>query len=119
MLGGVLFRVDAELFFLPATVALRVTSVPPIGPIPGAPPELAGLALVDGAIIPVVSVGASRACMLVVTYLGEAVGLVGLDVVATGRFEAMHDHVVFGDERARTFDVSSVIARVRDTRWAV
>ncbi len=119
MLGGVVFRVGAELFFLPATVAMRVVPMPPIGRVPGAPPELVGLALVDGEMVPVVGLGGSRSCMLVVSYLGERVGLVGIDVVATGRFEAMHDHAVHAGEHARLFDVSAVIARVRETHWAV
>lgn len=119
MQGGVVFRIDGALFFLPSTVAMRIAPVPRIGRVPGAPPELLGIALVEGAVIPVVSVGSSRASMIVVQYVGERVGLVGLDVVATGRFETAHDHVLVGDEHARLLDVSAVIARVRDTRWAV
>lgn len=119
MVGGVVFRVGAELFFLPATVAMRVVPVPRIGRVPGGPPELVGLSLVDGEMIPVVAVGASRSAMLVVSYLGERVGLVGVDLVASGRFEAVHDHAIHAGEHARLFDVSAVIARVRETRWAV
>lgn len=119
MQGGVVFRIEQELFFLTATVAVRVEPIPRTGRVPGAPPELLGLALVDGDMIPVVSVGPSRSAMLTVLYLGERVGLVGLDVVATGRFESVHDHVVHADEHARPFDVGAAIARVRDTRWAV
>lgn len=119
MQGGVVFDVGEERFFLPATVAMRVVPVPPIGRVPGAPPELVGLALVDGEMVPVVAVGPSRTSMLVVSYLGERVGLVGIEAVATGRFETVHDHVVHESEHARLFDVSAVIARVRETRWAV
>ncbi len=119
MLGGVVFRVGTDLFFLPATVAMRVAPVPQLGPVPGAPPELVGLALVEGEMIPVVGVGPSRTAMLVVSYLGERVGLVGVDVVATGRFDAVHDHAIHAGEHARLFDISAVIARVRETRWAV
>lgn len=119
MQGGVVFRVGVELMFLPATVATRIASVPSIGRVPGAPPDLVGLALVDGAMIPVVSVGSPRSSMLVVSYLGERLGVVGIDVVSTGRFETVHDHVVHEGEHARLFDVSAIIARVRDTRWAV
>ena len=118
-MGGVVFRVDRELFFLPATVALRVAPVPQIGRVPGAPSDLVGLALFDGEMVPVVGVGDARSSMLVVQYLGERIGLVGIEVVATGRFATVHDHVVHDDEHARLFDVSAVIARVRDTRWAV
>lgn len=117
--GGVVFRVGSELFFLPATVAQRVVPVPQIGRIPSAPPDLCGLALVDGEMIPVVALAGSRTAMLVVQYLGERVGIVGVDVIASGRFETQHDRVVHRDEHARLFDVSAVVARVRDTRWVV
>jgi chemotaxis signal transduction protein len=119
MQGGVVFRVNAELFYLPATVAQRVAPVPKMGRIPSAPPDLCGLALVDGEMIPIVALAASRTAMLVVTYLGERLGIVGVDVVATGRFETHHDHVIHRGEHARLFDVSAVVARVRDTRWVV
>jgi chemotaxis signal transduction protein len=117
--GGVVFRVGEELFFLPATVAQRVAPVPQIGRIPSAPPDLCGLALVDGEMIPIVALGSSRSAMLVVTYLGDRLGLVGIDVVATGRFETQHDHVLHDSEHARLFDVAAVVARVRDIRWVV
>jgi hypothetical protein len=117
--GGVVFRVDNELFFLPATVAQRVAPVPNMGRIPSAPPDLCGLALVDGEMIPIVALAGSRTAMLVVTYLGDRLGLVGVDIVATGRFETHHDHVLHGNEHARLFDVSAVVARVRDIRWVV
>jgi len=119
MQGGVIFRVSGGLFYLPATVAQRVVPVPQIGRIPSAPPDLCGLALVEGEMIPVVAVSDARTAMLIVQYLGERVGIVGVDVLATGRFEAVHDHVLYSGEHARLFDVSAVVARVRDTHWVV
>lgn len=117
--GGVVFRVHDELFFLPATVAQRVAPVPKIGRIPSAPPDLCGLALVDGEMIPIVALSSSRTAMLVVTYLGDRLGLVGVDIIATGRFETQQDHVLHQTEPARLFDVAAVVARVRDIRWVV
>jgi chemotaxis signal transduction protein len=132
--GGVLFRVGGELRFLPASIAMKVLPTPAMARVPGSPPELRGVALVDGNVIPVVDVlgdekVASRAArvkpghcgaMLVCAVLGEAVGLVGIDVVATGRFEsAASGDVKLGDETASVFDVAAVIARVREGRWAV
>jgi chemotaxis signal transduction protein len=117
--GGVVFRVERELFYLPATVAQRIAPVPNIGRIPSAPADLCGLALVDGEMIPIVALAPPRTAMLVVTYLGERLGIVGVEVVATGRFETRHDHVIHEGEHARLFDVSAVVARVRDIRWVV
>ncbi|MBX3197748.1 MAG: hypothetical protein KF894_06360 [Labilithrix sp.] len=124
--GGVVFRAGEALFFLPASIAMKVSPIPEMARVPGGPLELRGVALVGGAMIPVVDVVegpgvAPSGAMLVCAVLGESVGLVGIDVVATGRFdpgerpgEVKHD-----GETARTFDVAAVIARVREGRWAV
>jgi chemotaxis signal transduction protein len=138
--GGVMFRVEEELFFLPASVALKLLSMPQVAVVPGAPPELRGIALVDGAMIPVVDVSsrprpwsslsrdgkrggstqAAEEAMLVCALMGESLGLVGLSVVGTGFFDVNEaGETIFGDRPARTFDVARVIARVRQGRWAV
>jgi purine-binding chemotaxis protein CheW len=124
--GGVVFRVAGEPFFLPASIAMKVIPVPSIARIPGGPHELRGVALVDGNMIPVVDVADERSAaprageaMLLCAVLGESLGLVGIDIVATGRFDEEGGEVKVGNETARTFDVASVIARVREGRWAV
>ncbi len=136
--GGVMFRVDGELYFLPASIAMKLLPIPEMAPVPGGPIELLGVALVDGDMIPVVHVADEaiaserptrvrqlrsrpRGAMLVCAVLGERVGFVGLEVVATGRFEAdpATGELRHGDEVARAFDVAGIIARVREGRWAV
>ena len=110
--------------------------MPEMAGVPGGPPELRGVALVDGNMIPVVDAfeeplerlersaipaqGHEQA-MLVCAVLGETLGLVGIDVVATGRFEPGESagEVKLGDETARTFDVAALVARIREGRWAV
>jgi hypothetical protein len=124
--GGVVFRVSGELRFLPASIAMKVMPIPEMARVPGGPLELRGVALVEGNMIPVVDVledpsSQPGGAMLVCVALGESVGLVGIDVVATGRFEAAEQpgSVKVGVEIARAFDVGDVIARVREGRWAV
>lgn len=152
--GGVIFRVAGELVFLPASIAMKVMPMPEIASVPGGPSELRGVALVDGNMIPVIDLGdpvssrlppiSSRTreaggfpgmvgAMLVCVVLGEAVGLVGIEIVETGRFEAVHGRsadphlpgetpaieVRHGAETARSFDLTGAIARVREGRWAV
>jgi len=133
--GGVMFRVGGDLRFLPASIAMKVMPTPEIAPIPGAPPELRGVALVEGDMIPVIDVLAepipssrrrmqarmSGGAMLVCFVLGEPVGLVGIEVVATGRFEVElgTSEPRLGHEVAQPFDVAGIIARVREGRWAV
>lgn len=126
--GGVVFRVDGALSFLPADVAIKVMPVPEMARIPGAPPELRGVALVEGDMIPVIAGGVhaqmmhdeGAAAMLVCVVLGERVGLVGIDVVATGHFVASAETTVECDAGvASLFDVNEIIATVREGRWAV
>lgn len=125
--GGVVFRVGSGLHFLPATIATKLLPVPELARVPGAPRELRGIALVDGDMIPVVDAaamigggaGAASGAMLVCTVLGETLALVGLEVVATGRFEVEGDAVRHHGEGAKTFDIAAAIARVREGRWAV
>jgi chemotaxis signal transduction protein len=151
--GGVVFRVAGELAFLPASIAMKVMPTPETARVPGAPIELRGVALVDGSMIPVIDLGdpvssplppiSSRSrelgtlasgmvgAMLVCVVLGEPVGLVGIEILETGRFEVVSVAaprapgeqaavtVRYGTETARSFDVTGAIASVREGRWAV
>jgi chemotaxis signal transduction protein len=126
MQGGVVFRAGDHLLYLPATVAMKVMSMPDVARVPGGPPELVGVALVDGDTLPVVSLGerprpSMRVAMLVAAYLGERVGLVGLEVLATGRFEPTPtgSGVDYGGREARLFDVAGLVAKISAGRWAV
>lgn len=147
MTGGVFFRVAEQLYFLPATIASKVLPMPGVARVPGAPAELVGVALVEGGMIPVVAIGdldgrasrrppaarsredgagsaarprADNRPMLVCTYLGERVGLVGLEIVATGRFDSSDPaSIEHAGVRAAPFDVGAVFGRLREHRWAV
>jgi chemotaxis signal transduction protein len=136
MTGGVVFRVGAALFFLPATVATKVLPMPGLARVPGAPHDLVGVALVEGETVPVVAIGeldrrgarrpktdrprSDNRPMLVCTHLGERVGLVGLEILATGMFDAPDpEHVVHEGVPVPSFDVAAVVGRLREGRWAV
>jgi chemotaxis signal transduction protein len=137
MTGGVLFRVAEQLYFLPATIASKVLPMPVMARVPGAPAELVGVALVEGEMIPVVAIGdlerrgsrrpkatdrprADNRPMLVCTCLGERVGLVGLEIIATGRFDSAHpDQVSHDGVTAALFDVGAVFSSLREGRRAV
>jgi chemotaxis signal transduction protein len=122
--GGVVFRVAGELFFLPASIAMKVLPIPEMARVPGGPPELRGVALVEGSMIPVIDVderanAVPKGAMLVCAAFGERLGLVGIEVVATGRFEDTDAGVMVGAEMARAFDLERLAARVREGRWGV
>ena len=122
--GGVVLRVDGELCFVPSTLAVRVAPAPRVTAVPGGPPELLGITLHEGSVIPVVAVGAARGEMVVCQHAGELVGLVGGDVVRAGSFDAASegvDAVVVDGARAHALDVAGLYARVqsgaRPGRW--
>jgi hypothetical protein len=119
--GGVLLRVGETLYFVPATVALALAPSPQVARVPGAPSGLLGIALQDGDVLPVMAIGGERGPMLVCSYLGEKIGLVGGVVVGTGLFEVdpeALDAVRFGAERARSLDLASIYAGVQGEGWA-
>ena len=135
--SGILFRVDGALYFLPASIATKVLPMPNVARMAGAPALLVGIALVDGETLPVVAVTdlgargsqrpppadgarADNRPLLVCTVSGEKVGLVGLSIVKTGRFETSDASAVEHEgEIASSFDVAAVISRLREHRWAV
>jgi chemotaxis signal transduction protein len=125
--GGVLLRIARKSFFLPASVAIKVLPMPVVARVPGAPPDLVGVALVEGEMVPVVALaelvpmrsGRDNRPMLVCSFHGERIGLVGLEIVATGKFTGDETHIDHQGERIEAFDVASVLARLKEGRWAV
>jgi CheW-like protein len=123
--GGVLLRVDEALCFIPASVALRVAPPPRVTSVPGAPPELLGVTLYEGIIVPVVAIGSARAEMVVCQHAGELVGLVGGHVAHSGTFDLVSgraDRVVHEGQPAQLIDLTAIYGRVlasaRPGRWA-
>jgi chemotaxis signal transduction protein len=122
--GGVVLRVAGELRFVAAPVAMRVAPAPRLTSVPGAPPELVGIAVHEGAVVPVVAIGEARGEMVVCQHAGELVGIIGGEVVRTGSFDVVADRpelVLVDGERARPLDIAAVYARVqagnRPGRW--
>jgi hypothetical protein len=119
--GGVLLRLDGTLYFVPASVALAVTPAPHLARVPGAPETLLGAALHEGDVVPVIAIGSARESMLVCSYLGEKVGLLGARIEATGLYEvdpSVADAVRHRGETARTLDLAALYARVQGEGWA-
>jgi hypothetical protein len=122
--GGVVLRVSGELRFVPAGLAMRVAPAPRLTVVPGAPPELAGVAVHEGTVVPVLAISGDRGEMVVCQHAGELVGIVGGEVVRTGTFELIDDRpdvVLVDGEEVRALDVATVYARVqagaRPGRW--
>jgi hypothetical protein len=122
--GAVLLRVDGALQFLPASTAVHVGPVPRVTALPGSPPELLGVAIHEGTIVPVVSIGTARAEMIVCQHAGEILGVIGGQVVRTGLFDVVPgqpEKIVHEGEAAEAVDLTTIYARIqassRPGRW--
>ncbi len=122
--AGLLLRVDGALRFVPADVALRVGPQPRVTPVPGAPPDLLGIAMHEGAIVPVVAVGSEVGEMIVCQCAGEVVGVVGAEIVRTGLFDVGADRpdtIENEGETVDTLDLTAIYERLqsaaRPGRW--
>jgi len=115
------FLVDGEVRFLPAASVVCVVVMPLVTPVPGGPPELLGIALHDGTILPVLTVGAARREMLVCQWAGEIIGVVGVEVVSTGFFAAASgqpDTFDYEGRLARPLDLGALYDGVQGARRA-
>jgi hypothetical protein len=118
--GGVLLRIDGALYFVPASVALAISPAPLVTRVPGAPEHLLGVAHHDGDVVPVIAIGKTRDAMLVCSYLGEKLGLMGARIEGTGLYEPdpEGDAVRHGGESARSLDIAALYARIQGEGWA-
>jgi hypothetical protein len=122
--GGVVLRVDGALYFVPTSIALHIAPMPRVTAIPGGPANLAGVAIHEGTIVPVVSIGPERAEMVVCQHAGELLGVIGARVVRAGLFDAVPDRpelVRHEGEPVRPLDLAAIYTRVqagaRPGRW--
>lgn len=123
-LGGVLLRVDDGLRFIPAAIALRVAPAPRVTPVPGAPPELVGVAIHQGVILPVLAIGTALGEMIVCELATELIGLVGGEVVGAGLFDVSAEQpamMEYEGAAVEPLDVAAIYGRVllgtRPGRW--
>jgi purine-binding chemotaxis protein CheW len=107
--GGLVLLVDGQRMFIPATVALKVARLPAVTRVPGAPPELLGIALHEGAVVPIIALGAAKSAMIVCSFAGEKVGLVGGEVVETGLCDVTGTKVV---------DLAPTFAKIQAGGWS-
>jgi hypothetical protein len=116
--GGLVFAVRGRPFFLSAELAIKVAPRPQIARLPGAPPGLLGLALSDGAILPLLEIGPDRSTMIVCVHRGEPVGLVGAEDIQSGVFPAGEaGGVRAGGASVPPFHLEETYARAHAATW--
>jgi hypothetical protein len=119
--GGIVLADGERAYFVPAEFAKKLVPMPVVARVPGAHLDLVGIAQVEGVVVPVVAIGqGARRAMLVVEHMGEPIGLVGADVLATGAFDAAGDGAsVRHDGRvAKPLDLGAIYARLQAGSWA-
>ncbi|MFO0676939.1 MAG: hypothetical protein U0169_10410 [Polyangiaceae bacterium] len=84
--GGVVVDTGCSWMLVTADVALRIVPETSVAHVPGGPRELLGVTLHEGALVPVLAIGASQGSMIVCEVVGELVVLSGAKVVRTGSF---------------------------------
>ncbi|MBS2018389.1 MAG: chemotaxis protein CheW [Deltaproteobacteria bacterium] len=125
--GGVIVLVAGKRAFVPASTAIKVLPMPVVARVPGGPRSLVGVALVEGEMVPVVAVAELVAArgqrdnrpMLLCAHGAERVGLVGLEVLATGKFPGDARAIEWNGEAVPAFDLGPVFARLEEGRWVV
>jgi hypothetical protein len=126
--GGVIVRVGERHYVLAEENVLRVVPCPPVQRVPGSPPELVGIAMDGGEVLPVLALattepGAPVGALLVCQSMGEPLGLTGLEVVESGCFRlapALHTPgaVVWRGEVIDPLDLVSLLHCVQPGTWA-
>lgn len=116
--GGLVFRIASERYFLPAALVARVSALPQVVRLPGAPEGILGLGLSDGVILPLIEVGPGRGSMIVCTHAGEEVGLVGAEDIESGVFVGHSaGGVLRGGAVVPSFDLEGLYGRVHASTW--
>jgi hypothetical protein len=121
--GGLVFTVaipdePTRSFFLGADVAIKLAPRPQIARLPGAPPGLLGLALSEGAVVPLFELGPDRATMILCVHRGEPLGLVGAEDIQSGVFPADESGGVKVDGASvPPLDLEEMYARVHAVTW--
>ncbi len=135
--GGVLLRFDQSLAFVSADVARKLAPLAALTAVPGTRPPVAGMALVDGAVVTVLQLasgvqarasyepgadwpvpGADRAVLCQVG--GFDVAIAGGVVLATGVFDAAPggEGVLWRGEVVPAIDVRAIYAQAEAATWA-
>ena len=127
-LGGAIVSVGDRHYVLAEENVLRVVPCPPVQRVPGAPPELLGIALDGGEVVPVVALATMGpeqpvGPLLVCRSMGELLGLCGLTVVETGFFVAAPTlsapgAVMWRGEVVDPLDLVSLLEHVQPGTWA-
>jgi hypothetical protein len=133
--GGVLLRFGKDLFgFIPASVAVRLTSLSSVADVPGLAPPAVGIALVEGVVVTVLTLQPSDAvdsastfdpeivpgsdCAILCDLGGVLVALTGGRVIATGAFGiAKEGGITWRGNEVAAVDVRALYTQAETKTW--
>jgi hypothetical protein len=104
--AGVVVRIGTELRFLSAHAVRRFVPPPTLSDVAGTGLTMT---LVDGQVLPVITVGPRGSALTVCDVGGELVGLLGVDPEAVGFFEVEGSGVSYHGMRAAALDVAALV----------
>jgi hypothetical protein len=104
--AGVIVRLRGELRFLSAHLVRRFVPPPTLSDVAGTGLTMA---LVDGQVLAIMSVGPRGSALTVCEVGGELVGLLGADPEAVGFFEAKGAGVLFRGQPTSELDVAELV----------
>src|SRR3954468_23765778 len=104
--AGVIVRLGGELRFLSAHSVRRFVPPPTLSDVAGTGLTMA---LVDGHVLAIMSVGPRGSALTVCEVGGELVGLLGADPEAVGFFEAEGAGVLFRGQHTSELDVAELV----------
>jgi hypothetical protein len=104
--AGVVVQLKRELRFLPAAAVRRFVPVPMLSDVAGTGLTMA---LVDGQVLAILTVGPRSFALTVCEVGGQLVGLIGVEPLAVGFFSADGSGVSFHGQRAEALDVAELL----------
>lgn len=104
--AGVVVRLNGEPRFLSAHSVRRFVPPPAISDVSGTGLTMA---LIDGQVIAIIAVGARGSALTVCEVAGELVGLLGLEPIEVGFFDAVGSGVSFHGRIAPALDVAELV----------
>jgi hypothetical protein len=102
--AGLVVGIGEQIFFTPASNVRIVSEQPPVTVVPGTG---LGMTLIDGRVVPVVTLGQGRGPLLLCDESGDTVALAGLVILSTGAYPVEDGDVVVGERRVARLDIAT------------
>lgn len=114
--AGVVVGIGDQLYFAPAVNVRVISEQPPITPVPG---TALGIALIDGRVVAVLTLGPRQGPLLLCDESGEQVALSGLTVLGSGEYPVEDSAVLVDGRRVARLDVASRVTAAAEARQGV